>query len=70
MPKIKEIQVRCIRCREWVASPVSLKDIKSFDLSTVIENRCQCPRCGDMTSCNIKNIRALDEEGKFIAIDT
>ena len=68
--KVKEIQVRCIRCQQWVASPVSLKDTKNFDLKTVSKSRCQCPRCGDMTSCNIKNIRVLDEEGEFIAIDT
>lgn len=67
--KVKEIQVRCMRCQEWVTSPISFEDSKGIDMSTLIKTRCQCPRCGDMTSCNIKNVRVRDEKGRFVGID-
>ena len=66
--KIKEVQLRCMRCQQWITHPISGKDIESIDLKELSKNVCQCPRSGDMASCNIKNIRVLDEEGNALEI--
>lgn len=68
MPKAKEIHVRCIRCREWVPTSINFKDGKSFDLDTLIKNRPPCPKCGEMTSYNEKNLCIRDESGEFVCI--
>ena len=67
--KGKEIHVRCMRCQELVPSSISFKDKKSFDMETLIKNRPACPRCGDMTSYDKKNICIRDESGEFVCID-
>jgi ribosomal protein L37E len=67
--KGKEIHVRCMRCQELVPSSIRFKDRKSFDMETLIKNRPACPRCGDMTSYDKKNICIQDENGEFVCID-
>ena len=58
-----------MRCQELVPSSISFKDKKSFDMETLIKNRPACPRCGDMTSYDKKNICIRDESGEFVCID-
>ena len=69
MSKGKEIHVRCMRCQTLVPSSIHFKDKKSFDMEAFVKNRPSCPRCGDMTSYDIKNICIPDESGKFVCID-
>jgi hypothetical protein len=67
--KGKEIHLRCMRCRELVPTAISFKDKKSFDMNALTENRPPCPKCGEMTSYNVKNICIRDESGEFVCID-
>jgi len=67
--KGKEVQLRCMRCQQWVTHPIGVKNVKSIDVKELSKTLCQCPRCGDMASCTIKNLRVLDENGKLVDID-
>ena len=67
--KAKEIHVRCMRCQNLVPTSIIFKGKKSFDMETFIKNRPSCPRCGDMTSYDKKNICIRDESGEFVCID-
>ena len=69
MSKGKEIHVRCMRCQTLVPSSIHFKDEKSFDMEAFIKNRPSCPRCGDMTSYDKKNICIRDKSGEFVCID-
>ena len=69
MSKVKEIHVRCMRCRELVPTSISFEGKASFDMNNLIKNRPPCPRCGEMTSYNKENICIRDESGGFVCID-
>lgn len=58
-----------MRCREWVALPISLEGSESSDLKAAIKNRPNCPKCGEMTSCSKENVCVLDANGNFVSID-
>ena len=69
MSKTREIHLRCMRCREFVPTAISFKDRESFDLENLIKRRPPCPRCGEMTSYNKRNICIRGEDEEFVCID-
>ena len=69
MSKAREIHLRCMRCQELVPTSISFKDSESFDMETLIKNRPPCPKCGEMTSYNKKNICIRADDGSFVCID-
>lgn len=70
MARVKEIHVYCSHCGFWIPSPISFGGSESFDSSTLIGNRVQCPECREMTSCNKENMRVRYAGGGFIGNET
>lgn len=70
MSKVKEIQIRCDHCNEWMPSPIMFGDDESFNTSKLIGNVVQCPSCGETTSCNKENMRMRTENGGFVGFKT
>ena len=70
MSDVKSIEIQCINCKEWFVSPIFFGDIDSFDSSTMIGNRVNCPKCGSIVPCNKENMRVRSSDGGFKGIDT
>jgi len=66
-----EGQIRCMKCKKWVSSPIKFGDSKSFFSSTLVGNKLKCPICHKETDCNKENMRfiARESESKFLVTD-
>ena len=71
MGNITEITCRCLHCKKWFPSPISIGgDIANFDTSMIFSNITDCPHCGKMTGCNKENFRVRADDGGFLGSDT
>ena len=70
MEKINSIEIFCPKDNYWFPSPISFGDMDSFDSSTLIGNKFQCPECKRMIGCNKENMRVKSNNGGFRGIDT
>ena len=59
MAEIKQIEIRCTKCKKWFASPIVFGETKSFDSSCLEGNLVQCQHCKKMTGCNKENMRTV-----------
>jgi hypothetical protein len=70
MSKTTEISIRCEHCKKWFPSPIFMGDSKTFNTTTLFNNKAQCPNCKKMTGCDKENFRARFEDGGFLGNDT
>lgn len=64
MKAIERLEVQCGNCKRFFPSPIQMGDSSTFDSSTLIGNRFQCPACGAMSSCNKENMRWSQSVGR------
>ncbi len=70
MTGVKEIHIRCLHCGSWFRSPISIKNLETFDSAMLIGNKVQCPNCKKMTGCNKENMRVRAQNAGFVGDDT
>lgn len=70
MTDVKEIQIRCLHCDSWFRSPISIRNLETFDTLTLIGNQVQCPSCKKMTGCNKNNMRVRAQNAGFVGDNT
>ena len=65
MPDDVRCQIRCSVCGEWADSRLQFGTAKDFFTSSLIGDTAVCSWCGEITTCDIENVR-FDErrEGK------
>jgi len=61
MPEQIRCQIRCAVCNEWADSKVQYGTAKAFFTSSLVGNTVHCSWCGEITPCNIENMR-FDEQ--------
>ncbi|HBB95795.1 MAG TPA: hypothetical protein DC054_10425 [Blastocatellia bacterium] len=66
MAKTIWISIRCLNCREWLASQIFFSDSESFDTSVLFDYLASCPHCGKLTRSNKENFRAKFEDGVIL----
>ncbi len=63
-------RIHCLKCKAVFNSPIQFGDAESFFTSTLIGNKVQCPKCGEWTDCNKKNMRFIAGDEGFVGDDT
>lgn len=56
MTGIQQIHILCGHCTTRFPSPIMFSDSTTLENSTLIGNRVQCPKCGQMIHCNTENM--------------
>ena len=70
MPRIKSIEIRCLRCIKWFRSPIQFGNTESFDTARLFMNLATCPHCGKTTGSSKWNFRMYSESGGLLGTDT
>jgi hypothetical protein len=65
MPDQIRCQIRCAVCDEWADSQIQFGTAKDFFTSPLIGKTAHCSWCGEITPCNVENMRFDEQrEGK------
>jgi hypothetical protein len=72
MAELSTMQLQCLACKKWFASPIQFGDSESFESAGMWGNTFGCPSCRQMVPCNKENMRWVRADGKggFVGNET